>query len=137
MSTVLDVMDAMEARLSTISGLRVSDVSPGQVNPPQAIVGTPNVDYHSVHSGGDEHDFQVVLLTSAALDRVGQRLLAEFAASSGPRSVRATLEADRTLGGVVQDLRVSRFRVLGRREVGLIGYFGGAFTVEVLADWDA
>jgi len=133
---VLNVMDAIEARLSTISGLRVSDVSPGQVNPPQAIIGTPNVEYHAVHSGGDEHDFQLYVLTSAALDRIGQRLLAEFAASSGARSIRATLEADRSLGGVADDVRVTRFRVLGRREVGLIGYFGGVFTVEVLAEWD-
>lgn len=130
---VLDVMDAIEVRLATIAGLRVRDVSPGQINPPQAVIGLGDVPaYHATHDGSADLDFQLHVFTSAAVDRVGQRLLAEFAAPDGPKSIRQVLEADRSLNGTVADVRVTSFRVLGLREVGLIGYFGGLWVVEVI-----
>lgn len=39
--TIEQVMLGIEARLDTITGLRTSEYSADQINPPQAIVGVP------------------------------------------------------------------------------------------------
>lgn len=137
------VMDGLEARLATISGLRASSVVPDQINPPQAMVGVPPVpDYHgAMRMGLTRLEVPVWVFVSAALDRIGQRLLAEYASPSGTASIRQAIEQPdpdgrKTLGGVpgVQDVMVQSFRPLGREEFGLIGYFGGQWTVLVEID---
>ena len=137
------VMDGLEARLATISGLRVSDVVPDQINPPHAFVGVPPVpDYHgAMRMGLSRLEVPVWVFVSAALDRIGQRALAAYASPSGATSIRQALEAPdddgrKTLGGVsgVQDVMVRDFRPLGREDVGAIGYFGGVWSVLVEID---
>jgi hypothetical protein len=134
-ATLEAVMQAIEARLDTIEGLRVSDTVPGQINPPQAIVGVPPVE--SYPTGLQRHQRPtlaptITVLTSLAMDRVGQLALAAYADPIGARSIPATLAADPTLGGIVSDCMVTRFDPLGLEEVGLLGYFGGRFTLRVL-----
>lgn len=135
MATLQAIMQGIEQRLLTIDGLRVSDTVPGQVNPPQAIVGVPPIPDYA--AGLQRHarptiEPTVTVLTSSALDRVGQLALAAYADPVGARSVPAAVAADKTLGGVVSDCLVVRFDLLGIEEVGLIGYFGGRFTLRVL-----
>lgn len=134
-TTLGQIMEGLEARLATISGLRVSDVGPDQVNPPHAIVGVPPIpEYHAtMRMGTFRVELPIWLLVSASLDRISQRNLADYANPSGPTSVRAAIEADKTLGGIAQDAMVKDFRPLGLEEVGIIGYFGGLWTVQVLA----
>ena len=48
-------------------------------------------------------------------------------------SIRAALEADKTLGGVVSDCVVRSFKLLGQQEIDAYGAFGGEFEVSVLA----
>ncbi|MEV0151537.1 MULTISPECIES: hypothetical protein [unclassified Nonomuraea] len=137
------IMDGLEARLATISGLRVSDVVPDQINPPHAFVGVPPItDYHaSFRMGTSRLEVPIWVFVSAALDRVGQRLLADYASPSGTTSIRAAVEAPdpdgrKTLGGVpgVQDVVVRDFRPLGREDVGAIGYLGGQWTALIAID---
>lgn len=129
-------MEAIETRLQTISGLRTAAFVADQVNPPTAIVGVPNVDeYHATFMRGRMSlNFQVWILVSAALDRVGQMSLADFANPTGNTSIIAAIEGDKTLGGVVNDCVVISFRSLGTEEVGQIGYYGGVFELRVIAD---
>lgn len=137
MADITQIMDGLEARLATITGLRVSDVSPGQINPPCAIVGVPPVDnYHATFGANGRvtlDSVTITVLTSAAVDRIGQRLLAGYANPTGDTSVKAAIEADKTLGGVVDDCIVTASRPLGLEEVGVIGYFGGVFNLRVIA----
>lgn len=68
------------------------------------------------------------------MERVGQQRLAGYANPTGAQSVRASLEdTDKTLGGIVDDLIVDGFDPDGLQEVGLVGYYGGTFTVRVIA----
>lgn len=135
MATIEAIMDGLEARLATISGLRVSDVSPGQINPPCAIVGVPDIpDYRiTMRNGYALLTFQVTVLVSAALDRVGQKKLAGYADFTGANSIRTAIEGDDTLGGAASECVVDSFRPLGLEEVGTIGYFGGVFNIRVVA----
>ncbi|MCI0687574.1 MAG: hypothetical protein L0Y54_10110, partial [Sporichthyaceae bacterium] len=99
--TIEQVMNGIEARLATIGGLRVSDITPDQINPPQAIVGVPTIaSYHATMGRGRfTIEPTVTILVSAALDRVGQLKLAASANPTGAASVVAAVEADKTLGG--------------------------------------
>ena len=133
--TIAQVMQGIETRLATISGLRVNDVKADQINPPAAIVGVPPIpSYHATMARGKFLvEPTVTVLVSAAYDRTGQLALASYADPTGATSVLSAIEGDRTLGGVVDDCIVIDFRPLGLEEVGLIGYYGGVFTLRAVA----
>lgn len=133
--TIANVMTGFEARLLTIDGLRVASYTADQINPPQATIGVPPVDnYHStMQRGRFQLSGEIYVFVSGALDRVGQMLLAEFANPTGPMSIVAAVYGDATLGGVVEDCIIRSFRPLGMEEVGVVGYFGGVWEWEVLA----
>lgn len=135
MPTIADIMRGIEARLETIPGLRVSDVTPDQINPPAAIVGVPPIPaYHATMARGRMTvEPTVTVLVSAAIDRVGQLALAEYANPTGAKSIAAAIEGDRTLGKVVEDCIVTSFRPLGLEDVGVIGYYGGEWTLRAVA----
>jgi len=129
-------MEAVEARLQTIGGLRTSAYVADQINPPHAVVGVPEVDnYHATfHRGRMTIELQVWVLVSSTLDRTGQMLLADYADPVGSTSIANALETDKTLGGVVNDCIVLSFRPLGTEEVGQLGYYGGVFDLRIIAD---
>lgn len=133
--TIEAVMAGIEDRLATIDGLRTSDVVADQINPPQAVVGVPTIpNYHqTMRRGTFQIEPTVTVLVSAALDQTGQRKLASYANPAGPSSIIAAIEGDKTLGGVVDDTILQEFRPLGLDEVGIVGYYGGVFTLRVLA----
>lgn len=128
-------MLGIETRLATISGLRTSEITPDQINPPQAIVGVPDIPEYRLTFGRGRFQLAptVTVLVSAALDRIGQLKLASYANATGASSIPAAIEGDRTLGGIVEECFVEDFRVLGFEEVGAIGYYGGVFQLRVVA----
>lgn len=133
--TLEQVMTGIETRLATISGLRVAEYITDQILPPKAVVGVPPVEaYHATfNSNRMLLDFPVTVLVSAALDRAGQLKLAGYANPTGTTSVKAAIEGDKTLGGILDDCIVMSFRPLGLEEIGLIGYYGGLFTVRAIS----
>ena len=133
--TIAQVMTGFEARLETISGLRVASYVADQINPPQATIGVPAIEsYHAtMQRGRFRLTGEIYVFVSAALDRVGQLALAEYANPTGTKSVVTAVYGDKTLGGVVEDTIIRSFRPLGMEEVGLIGYFGGVFDWEIVA----
>ena len=130
-------MAGVEVRLLTIPGLRVTDTVPGQITPPQAIVGVPPVDNYVTGLGGGQRPTlapTITILVSSVVDRVGQLALAAYADPTGTRSIPAAIAADASLGGLLGPgaCQVTRFDPLGLAEVGLIGYYGGRFTLRVV-----
>lgn len=136
--TIADVMHGIEDRLRTIDGLRVpEDGQPDQINPPTAIVGVPPIPtYHAtMRRGRMTISPTVLVLVSAAVSRVGQMLLAEYASPTGPKSIVTAVEAKtggKALGGIAEDCVVTSFRPLGLEDVGELSYFGGLFTLTVI-----
>lgn len=133
--TIEQVMLGIESRLATIAGLRVTEYVPDQVNPPQAFVGVPAVtEYRSTYGRGYfTMEPTVTVLVSKNLDKQGQLKLASYANVTGASSIVAAIEADRTLGGMVDECWVLSFRPLGLEEVGAIGYYGGVFDLRTVA----
>ncbi len=132
-TTIEDILKALETRLETIPGLRASDIVPGQINPPQAIVGVPEITSYRETMGRGYWTIRptVTVFVSAGVDRAGQLKLAKYASVSGSESIPVILESDQTLGGVAKTVVVESFRPLGFEEYGELGYYGGVFTVKI------
>lgn len=131
--TLEQVMVGLETRLATIAGLNVSEFVPDNINPPQAIVGVPPWDRQAMRKGVMTLDATVTVLTSRNYDRTGQLKLASYASFTGADSVLLAIEGDKTLGSVVSDCTVLRFRPTGVEEVAAYGYFGGVFDLLITA----
>lgn len=135
MSTLEQVADAIRDTLAAIDGLAVHDVPPESLNPPAAVVMPPTVDYRQSFSasGVCRAEIEVVILTAPAgsFTDAAFRLLWPYMDHSGDQSVFAKVEADQTLGGVVEGCMVKSFRMMSNEEVAGIGYVGGAFTLQL------
>jgi hypothetical protein len=132
-ATLEEILGALEARLDTIQGLNIGDMVPASINPPQAVVGVPPIpDYHTgLVARRPILQPTITVLTSSAMNALGQHRLARYADTDGPESIPALILADRTLGEVVSDCLVRSFRPLGLQEVGVINYFGGVFVLSL------
>jgi len=132
-TTIAQIIAGIETRLLTISGLRTNDISPGQIEPPCAIVGVPPIDDYNATLSSYHWDVSptITVFTSAAMDRAGQLALCDYADHTGTKSIRAAIDADKTLGGIVEYCVVKSFRPLGLQEVGVVGYYGGVFELDV------
>src|ERR1041385_1965907 len=132
-TSITDIMDGIETRLATISGLRVNSEIPDQINPPEAVVGVPDIsDYHETFGhGGVEIRPTVTVLTSRTLDRIGQRQLASYMDPTGTNSIHAPIEGERTLGGKVSFCVVESARNVQVKDANGIGYYGVEFTLYI------
>jgi hypothetical protein len=75
-----------------------------QIPPPGA---TYNYTMRSNGNGLNEYPFVIQAFCALNSDIGAQRLLDEMCADTGPTSIKALLEADKTLGGLVDDLVVT------------------------------
>lgn len=134
--TLRQILAGIADRLERIPGLHVTDFAPGQINPPAAIVGVPPIGTYLTSLGGRRPVLEptVTVLVSSVVDRAGQLTLADFASPEGERSIPAAFASEqaRTLGGLVGSCLVVSFEPFGLQDVGVIGYFGGVFTCQVV-----
>jgi len=104
-ATVSQVADGIKVRLATVSGLRTFSYQPEQLNPPVAFPVLESVEYHRAFGGGDvQMRWQIFVIVGRYLDRVAHSNLDGFLSYSGATSLRAAIEGDQTLGGVVNTL---------------------------------
>lgn len=124
------------ARLATISGLRVPDFLPPQINPPIAVVKPDSIDYgRSFSSSGvDTYRFSIMVLVGQVSERTAQTKLDLYCSATGALSIPAAFTADPTLGGAApRTARVSELRTYQSVPVGEINYLGAEFVLEVTA----
>ena len=101
----------LKTALSTITGMRVFDYVPDSTNIPTnnafAIVGQLSMNYdYTLNRGFDSATCQIIVIVGRMSEKDGQTRLDGLLASSGSTSIKAAVEADKTLGGAVQTLRV-------------------------------
>jgi hypothetical protein len=107
-ASVLAVAEAIKTQLSTISGLRTFSYQPEQLNPPLAYPELNQVNYHRAMGLGDVvMDWTIHVIVGRYTDRTAYATLDAYLNASGSTSVRAALEADPTLGSVVQAVLLS------------------------------
>ena len=104
-ATVSQVATGLATSLATISGLRTSAYQPEQLNPPFAFPTLNRIEYHRAFAGGDVvMDWTVNVIVGRYVDRNSFAILDDYLSYSGAKSVRAAIEADKTLGGICQTL---------------------------------
>ena len=108
MININGVRDALKANLQTITGLRVYDLIPDVVVPPCAVVGQLDFQFDIDNARGlDQASVDVYVIVQRISERTGQDKLDLFLAGSGVGSIKTAIESDRTLGGLVDTLRVT------------------------------
>jgi len=85
----------------------------------------------NANRGADTFTFIVYVLVGRADDRTAQNRLDGYVV--GESSVKAAIEADRTLGGAANTCRVTTMRNYQQVSIGETVYLGVEFEVEVVA----
>jgi hypothetical protein len=112
-----DLRQGLAEALRAIPSLRVYELLPDNPNPPGVAISLDRVVYDSVFARGcDEYEFTVHLFVARGDDRSAQVRIEDYVAGSGPSSIKAAIEADPTLGGVAQTVRVSEARNIGTQD---------------------
>lgn len=130
------VMDGLGVRLATIPGLRVKDYPADSAAPPAAIVSWPTVlEFDSTMGRGiDRCVIPVLVLVGRVSDRASRDALALYLAGTGASSIKAAVEADKSLGGAAQSVRVMGGSPPAEEVmIGAVSYLGARLDVEVYA----
>lgn len=131
-ATISAVGAGLKTALATIPGLRTFDYQPEQLNPPFAYVSLNTISYHGAFQGGmQEMEWNVTVVVGRWVDRQANARLDEYAAFSGAKSVRAAIEADKTLGGVCDTLIVQSSASISSLEAGDADFLTVDFQVTV------
>jgi hypothetical protein len=132
MASIADIRDGIAENLATISGLRTTTTIPDNPQPPVAIIQPSSISYDRAFARGlDEYNFVVTLIVGRASERQAQRLLDLYCAGTGSSSVKTAIESNRTLTGLIQDLRVTAMRNYGTISIGEVIYLAAEFDLVV------
>lgn len=113
--------------------LQSTGYAPDAVDPPWAYPASMTGTYDETLDGDAGMVVTLRVLASRAEDRAGQEMLDAFLAESGPTSIKASLEADPTLGGLIDDLQTQGWDGYRMYEVAGTDYYGAELTVVILA----
>lgn len=133
---------ALADAVDTIPGLRASWFVDSDAEPPFAMV-TPGfvgtgsnstvVEFdHTMANGSHCYYFTVAIYVSNTVDRVAQEQLDGFVSPDGTTSVRAKIDEDPTLGGLVSYARAKAVTHYGPGTLNQLSYLVGAILVEVV-----
>lgn len=126
------IQDALVGKVDDAIG-RVYDYMPDEINVPCAVVVPIEGDYnYTIHATKDKDIFHVIVLVNRSNNRSAQNELNTYLTRIGATSIKAAIEADKTLGSVVHWARVMRWERYGDWTVGGKQYLGVQFVVEVL-----
>lgn len=123
---------AVAAAARTVPGLEASHYVPDRIDPPYAYPAATDGNYDETTDGAAGVVVTVRVLTSRAEDQSGQELLDAYLATSGATSVKAAIESDPTLGGLVDDLAVQGWSGYRLYEIAGTDYYGAELTVVIL-----
>lgn len=133
-ATVTQIKQGIATALATIPGLRSYAVQPDNLNPPFAWPMLDTVTYNGAMRGGlITHVYTVTVVVGRAAERTAQNALDGYVSYDSATSIRAALEADRTLGGVVQNLLVESANNISTTEGNDTTYLMVDFRVVVYA----
>jgi len=131
-ASLIEIADGLETRLATVSGLRVFNHVPDVFAPPCAFVMPDSVQYWRGFAGGNiEYAYTVTVIVGRTNERSSQRSLYNYISFDGDLSIRAAIEGDRTLGGIVNTLLVERGDNIRMLSQGDTDYLAADFSVTV------
>jgi hypothetical protein len=106
-ASVVALREQLRVRLDTIDGLRTYAVMPAKPEPPAASVALRSAQFDRDLDGNSLFTFDVwVYVNPADLTRA-QSALDAYLGTTGSQSVKAAIEADQSLGGTADYVRVT------------------------------
>lgn len=131
-ASIYDIATGLKTALSSISGLRTYNYQPEQENPPFGFPILNRINYHRAFNGGDVvSEWTIIVVVGRYTDRTAFSSLDEYLSFSGAKSVRAAIEADKTLGGVCSTLIVQSSADVTSLSAGDAEFLQIRFNVEV------
>lgn len=140
MASLAEIRSALAAAIeAAVADLTGYETVPESVNAPAFLVVPRLSNFETVFGRGtDQHIFDVIVLVSRRDDELAQLDLDPYVTGAGSSSIRQALWNDRTLGGVVDEARVTGMTDYGATfPVGLVDFVGARLTVEVMASGTA
>lgn len=124
------VIQEVADQLDTIADLRSYGFAPDTVHPPAAIVTWPEaIEYDSTYARGmDRITLPVVVVVGKPSDRSTVERLGAYADGSGPRSVKAVVEAGTYTSCDSVRVMSAEFDVV---TIGGIDYMAGMFDLDI------
>lgn len=123
---------ALATAADAIEGLNCYKLSPSDIAEPAFYAGRVEIDYDTAMGRGmDSILVYCRVLVSRADDEAGNAVLDTYLKGAGPTSLKAALQADRSLGGACSAMRVRRVDSHRMFEHAGTDYFGAELTVEV------
>jgi hypothetical protein len=138
MATIANIRTALAAAM-TMDGLSTEAYVRDIADVPVAMVGGPDpIEYDKTFGRGhDDYTFPIMIFSSRVSDEESQENLDSYLDPYGAKSLKAAIESDPTLGGVVADLRVTESREYGPQDIGGVLYLGAVLLVSVMASGKA
>ena len=134
MAELSEIRAAMGTAISAVPNLRVRPLIPSLVTPPMAVVQPQQIEYDLNGTRGvNRYTFTVTVFVVKADDRAAQIRVDPFVSPSGQQSIKGALEADRTLAGTVDTLRVTNVSNYSSTDANDVLYLAVDFEVEVYA----
>lgn len=133
MASLTEIRNGIKAALGTIAGLTAYAIEPSSPKYPAAWVIPLRATYHPIFEDSATWTVQVTVSVMASDVGHAQTNLDPFLAGSGSKSVRAAIEADPSLGGVVDSVKVTGLTNYFSAEVAGGRTVGATFEVEVFA----
>jgi len=132
--SITAIRTELASNIGSISGIRTYADIPDNPAMPAAVVTLANVNYdQSFQRGLVEYNFIVTVIFGRIATASAQRNL-DALISTGSRSLKAAVEADRTLDGNAYDTRVTEMSNVQSATIGDITYLTADFAVTVYAD---
>jgi hypothetical protein len=128
------IRSGLAANLATITGMRVAEVIPDNPQPPVAVFELDRIEYdQAMQNGLTIYRFTVQVIVGRASVRSAQRWLDALIPPTGDSSVKAAIESNRTMSGVVQDVRVESMPSIGSIAMNDQTYLAAQFDVVIYA----
>lgn len=138
MGKIADIRAGLVAAVAGIEGLSARPYTKSIADVPVLMVGGPEIEYDKTFGRGhDDYTIPMIVLCSKVSDEDSQARLDSYLDPFGDSSIKTAIEADSTLGGVVEDLRVVSTTDYGMHEVGGVEYLAGVVVVHVMASGKA
>ena len=132
--SIASIRQGLAANLAAISGLRVSETVPDQINVPMAVISLTNVTYDQAFAGGlTQYQFSITAFVGRASERTAQRKLDGYAYTD-QAGFKKAIESDKTLDGAAFDVRVTDMTNISAVSLGEVDYLTADFLVTVYAD---
>ena len=131
MSTIAEVREALAAAQASIPGVTAHAYFPGQLVGPLTVAGRSRTSYGADFDGDLDSTYVVRVYVPLADFRTAQQTLDALLAQSGPQSLPAAIEADGTLGGVVQFLSVDSCQEEGVTEIDSLKWLTATLSISI------